>query len=226
MADDVSVLDVAPTVLDLLGFDIVKRNDALYGRNALAQFAGPRSEYFSCFYDGICYGVVRGDRKIVYLPELKRGLRFDLTADPGENRVLPVPDGAPELAELEQLVPRLQVTNMQPYVADLKFDNGWFCPALDDCRHPKTPPGLFFTPAIPEQCVKVKPSAVSKQAGYDHSLSLHNVCSGPMVCQVSYGADSSGSETVKLKPDESRELELAHHARSADLKYRVNCQFL
>jgi lipoteichoic acid synthase len=225
MADDVSLLDVAPTLLDLLGFDIIKRNDPLYGRNALSHFTQPRTEYFSCFYDDVCYGLVRGDRKIVYLPELKRALRFDLSVDPGENRVLAVSDDAPELTELAQLAPRLQM-KMQPYVSDLKFDNGWFCSHAVNCRHPKTPPEVFFTPAHPDECVKVKPNTVSKQAGYDYSVSLHNVCSGPMVCQVSFATDSHGSETVKLKPNESRELELAHQTPSPDLKYKVDCQFL
>jgi hypothetical protein len=226
LADDVSLLDIAPTLLDLLGFDIVKRNDPLYGRNALASYSEPRSEYFSCFYDEVCYGMVRGNRKIVYLPELDRAMGFDLAADPGENHPFPVRDDAPELAELAALAPRLQLPNLKMYVADLSSDNGWFCPHTSECRHPKTPPGLFFTPAIPEKCVRMKPNAVSKDAGYDHSVSLHNVCSGAMVCQVSYAGDTRGSETVKLKPDESRELDLVHHARSANLKYKLDCQYL
>jgi hypothetical protein len=225
-ADDVSLLDVTPTLLDLLGFDIVQRNDPLYGRNALVHYSEPRTEYFSCFYDDVCWGLVRGNHKIVVLPDLKRTLRFDLAADPDEQKTLTSDDTA-EVAELDKLAHQLRLPGDPAYLADLKSDNGWFCSAKDYCHHPKTPPGLFFTPAIPDQCVQVKPNAVSKQPGYDHTLSLHNVCSGSMVCQVSLMADASGKQTIKLKPDERRELVLDHQAdKDSDFKYHVDCQFM
>jgi hypothetical protein len=174
----------------------------------------------------MCYGRVRGNEKLVVLPELRRALRFDLASDPDERRPLPVGDDAPELAELGKLAAQLRLPNEPAYAADLKLDNGWTCPAADYCTHPKTPPNLFFAPSQADKCVQVKPNAVSKQEGYDHKLSLHNACAGSMICQVELLADSSGSQTIKLKPDESRDLVLDHEANDAAFKYRVDCQFL
>lgn len=220
LADDVSLLDITPTLLDLLGFDVIQRDDPLYGRRALVHYAGKRTEYFACYYDGVCYGMVRGNRKLVVLPELKRALSFDLAADPDERRPAQVSDDAPEVAELAKLAPQLRIPGELPaYTKDLRFDNGWSCPASGFCRHPKTPKGLFFAPARPEQCVQVKPND-------DHMLSLHNVCSGSMVCQVSLMADTSGRQVIKLKPDESRDLVLDRHADAENFKYKVDCQFL
>jgi arylsulfatase A-like enzyme len=228
MSDDVSLLDVAPTLLDLLGFDALQRKDALYGRNALAsrQSKASRAEFFSCFYDGMCFGYVRDRKKVVVLPELQRGLTFDLAKDPGETKLLPLDQNAPDLARLKQLVRELKVPGALPYGPDLRFANGWSCPQKGSCRHPKTPRGLFFTPAIPNQCVRVKPNTVSRPDGYDHVLALHNVCSGSTECEVLFTPAARAHETVKLRPDESRELTLLRKSPEPDFKFKLNCRFL
>jgi len=226
--DDVSLLDVTPTLLELLGFDALRRDDAIYGRNALASRAGqpPRAEYFSCFYDGICFGYVRDHKKVVVLPELQRGLTFDLIRDPQETKLLPLDESAPELARLRQLARELNVPGALPYGPDLRLPNGWSCPQKGNCRHPKTPRGLFFTPAIPNQCVKAKPSSVPKPDGFDHVLALHNVCSGVTECDVQFVADGRQQEKLKLRPDETRELVLLRNSAEPGFEFSLNCRFL
>jgi hypothetical protein len=46
-----------------------------------------------------------------------------------------------------------------------------------------------------------------------------------MVCQVGLLADSSGRQTINLKPGESRDL-LVHQAKDGAFNYDVDCQFL
>jgi arylsulfatase A-like enzyme len=226
LGDDVSLMDVTPTLLELLGFDSLRRHDAVYGRNALAVRKERRAEYFSCFYDDMCIGYVVDGKKVVVLPELNRGLTFDLRKDPQETKLLPVDESAPEFARLKELVSALRVPGPLPPGPALRSENGWRCGAANTCRHPKTPPGLFFNPASPNQCVKAKKNAVSTPDGYEHLLSLHNICSGSTVCKLEYETDDTYGETVKLRPDETRGLVLSRKSKASDLKVHVACDFM
>jgi hypothetical protein len=226
LAQNVSLMDVTPTLLGLLGLPYVQRDDDEYGRDALASRQGPRREFFSCFYDGVCFGSVSDNKKIVVLPELSRVMLFDLANDPAEEHALSVKTGTPELARLSQLARDLHVSGGGADVSDLRLANGWVCPTGGFCRHPKTPPSIFFTPAIPNECVKVKPNAIQSPQGFAHILALHNVCSGSTVCELSDEEESGQKSTVKLRPDEAREFVLLREARKGDFKYRMDCQFL
>lgn len=85
-----SQMDVAPTLLALLGFDL---SQAGYdGRDALTPAPPDRRLYFSSWFDQSPLGFVQGNRKVVYWPYLDQVGEYDLKADPGELK-LNLPEG-------------------------------------------------------------------------------------------------------------------------------------
>ena len=225
LPDDVSLLDVAPTLLDLLGFQAAARDPELYGRNALVAWPGPRTKYFSCFYDGVCFGYIRGHTKIVVLPELQRAIRFDLDQDPNETKAVPVDDSAEGLKQLGYVARKLQQSAREPIEsADLRMTNGWVCPKDGMCGHPKTPPGLFFTPTTPDQCLKGKINVADNEGAFDLTLHMHNVCSGSMVCELV--VESEKKQSVMLRPDQVIDVVLQRAGKARRIDYAVTCDFL
>jgi hypothetical protein len=77
-----SQLDVTPTILSLLGFDIA--NASFDGRNALEPQPDDRRLYFSSWFRRSPIGYVEGDRKVIYWPYLDRVFEYDLSRDPKE----------------------------------------------------------------------------------------------------------------------------------------------
>lgn len=77
-----SQLDVAPTLLSLLGYDISRAG--FEGRNALLPSDPNRRLYFSSWFEGSPLGYLEGRHKWVYWPYNGKVFEYDLEADPAE----------------------------------------------------------------------------------------------------------------------------------------------
>ncbi len=79
-----SQLDVTPTLLRLIGFDISEAE--FEGKDVLGTLPTQRRFYFSSWYPDSPAGFLEGNRKIVYWPYLDKVFEFDLAADPNETK--------------------------------------------------------------------------------------------------------------------------------------------
>ena len=77
-----SQLDVTPTLLRLVGFDIAEAG--FDGRDALGPIGDDRRVFFSSWHADGPIGFVHGNRKVVYQPYVDDMLEYDLRADPDE----------------------------------------------------------------------------------------------------------------------------------------------
>jgi len=147
---EASLVDVTPTILDLLGVSLAPAAArATPGRSLLGGAPRePRLLVFSCWYDERCRGFVEAGRKVVFVPEADRGFWFDLAADPDERdpRRLTAELTA-RLGQAHHLIDAHR-TPAWPEKRDVMTDYPpWSCPADQPCRHPKSPPkGLFTAP--------------------------------------------------------------------------------
>jgi len=93
-----SVLDVTPTVLNLLGYDTSPAD--FDGMDALSDVPPNRKLFFATWnvYDPA--GYVLGNTKTMYWPRLDAAYRFDLEKDPRENN--PIPMNEEETERLRQ----------------------------------------------------------------------------------------------------------------------------
>ena len=82
ITEPVSSVDLVPTLLSVLGFDIA--NVGLDGVNALSPIPADRKVYFACWMQEGPAGFVQGSRKFIYNPTNKTVSLYDLTADPQE----------------------------------------------------------------------------------------------------------------------------------------------
>ena len=78
----VSNLDVTPTLLNIIGFDISK--GTFDGVNALRKISPNRKIYFSTWMDNGPTGYICGQRKLIYDPTNELVIKFDLSQDPAE----------------------------------------------------------------------------------------------------------------------------------------------
>ena len=78
----VSSIDVAPTLLTLLGFDI--QAGQFHGLNALGPIPPNRKVYFSGWVPAGPAGYIVGDQKVIYDSSINEAIRYDLSLDPGE----------------------------------------------------------------------------------------------------------------------------------------------
>lgn len=78
-----SQLDVTPTILNLMGFDI--GSAGFDGTDALAEPDSQRRIYFSSLIPGSPAGFVEDGRKVVFWPYINKAFEYDLTTDPQEN---------------------------------------------------------------------------------------------------------------------------------------------
>ncbi len=77
-----SQLDVTPTILKLIGFDIT---DAEFeGKDAFMPSEANRRLYFSSLYPESPIGFVEDHRKVIYWPYLNKIFEYDLKSDPKE----------------------------------------------------------------------------------------------------------------------------------------------
>ena len=77
-----SQLDVTPTILKLIGFDI--EGAGFEGKDAFIQSDSNRRLYFSTWFADSPLGFVEGNRKVVYWPYPDKVFEYDLILDPDE----------------------------------------------------------------------------------------------------------------------------------------------
>lgn len=145
---NVSLVDVTPTLLALLGFEyILDERHPLNGRNIYAPQILQVPRYFFCYYESTCAGFVLGEEKVVKLLNQRRQVYFDLAVDPNElapKKLSPTLAGM--LPDLDAHYQSRRFAPSQPeliYKSRLKLESGWDCPKRDFCNHPNSPPNYF-----------------------------------------------------------------------------------
>ncbi len=143
-----SLIDVTPTLLQLLGVELAPDAAAIPGRSLLGGAPKSRLLVFSCWYDERCRGFVQDNRKVVFIPEVNRAFWFDLTADPAESNPLPLTSELrARLAETHIIVDSHRTPDWPLERAAVPDHAPWQCPAGEACRHPRSPKdGLFRAP--------------------------------------------------------------------------------
>ena len=133
-----SLVDMAPTVLDLVDVRVAPgAAEHLAGRSVYETTDDERPHWFGCWFEWKCRGFVLGNDKVVYLPEEKRALYFDLSQDPDERKPMPVPERLrPYLDELQRVLSRHTSYRWPMRGAELRGYGQWHCPAGKPCRHP------------------------------------------------------------------------------------------
>ena len=135
IAGDYSLLDVMPTVLDLLGVKGVVGDD-LAGRSLLstASSGGPRP--FVCWFDFKCRGYVQAGVKIVHEPMFGESFAFELARDPHERHARPLTAAERRtLAEVELSLAKQDEPGMtDPWPRVDTYPN-WSCNEGERCRH-------------------------------------------------------------------------------------------
>ena len=91
ITEPVGSIDLTPTVLNLLGFNLEAAG--FDGVNALGHIPDDRKVYFSCWMQAGPAGYVQGRRKFIYSPTDKTVCVYDLSADPLEAVRIELPDG-------------------------------------------------------------------------------------------------------------------------------------
>jgi glucan phosphoethanolaminetransferase (alkaline phosphatase superfamily) len=84
-----SQLDVAPTILALLGFDITEAD--FEGADAMQEPDSDRRFYFSSLIENSPIGFVQKDRKVIYWPYIDKVFEYDLLNDPLEKNPKEIP---------------------------------------------------------------------------------------------------------------------------------------
>jgi len=84
-----SQMDVTPTILRLIGFDISKAG--FEGKDVLGTLLPQRRFYFSSWYPDSPAGFLEGNHKIVYWPYLDKVFEFDLSKDQNEQVPAAIP---------------------------------------------------------------------------------------------------------------------------------------
>jgi len=84
------ILDVTPTILSLVGFDI-KQEAGFDGKNALDASLDPnRRHFFAGFGRNAFRGYVQGETKYIYTPQAGSVVQYDLSGDRLEKSAIPV----------------------------------------------------------------------------------------------------------------------------------------
>lgn len=106
-----SLLDLAPTLLDLLGVELsTEAASATYARSVM-RVVPNRVLPFSCFIEDACDGFVVNSTKVVSMRESGRVFSFDLSADPDERNPLELTlDLARQLEEVQRILDRHRTT--------------------------------------------------------------------------------------------------------------------
>ncbi len=149
IATDVSLMDVSPTVLGLLGGRLAPDTAAATpARDLLSTPAAEleaRPAVFSCWFDARCRGFVHRGRKVVFVPEAGRAFVYDLARDPDERDPRPLDD------ELRALLLQTHVIIDAHRAPDWPDERAavddyppWHCDSEGRCAHPKSPPGVLF----------------------------------------------------------------------------------
>ena len=141
-----SLIDVMPTVLDVLDVPWARPNDWEFGLSLLERNRAARASYFACFYNNQCAGFIEGDIKVVAQMAKGRAFYFDLANDPTEGH--PKRLSAPLRERLNKALDQMSTHRFAPdllQVEDTPVSGEWKCPGSDPCVHPNTPEGGLFS---------------------------------------------------------------------------------
>ncbi len=129
-----SLLDLAPTLLDLLGVSLSPEALAATHARSVLSIAGDRVLPFSCFFDKSCFGYVVGNTKVVAMREIDLAFAFDLATDPDERSPQALsPELRKTLADVQRSVD-LHRTNSKPRMRDEMLEFWpWNCPRDEPC---------------------------------------------------------------------------------------------
>ena len=144
---DASLVDLAPTLLELAGSRVAPATEATTPARSLARGVSPgaRLLVFSCWFDIRCRGFVGAGKKVVFIPELGRAFWFDLAADPHEEHPQPLDDSlAAHLDRAHLIIDSHRTLEWPPGRAAMNDYPPWSCPAGGPCVHPKSPAGGLF----------------------------------------------------------------------------------
>jgi len=121
-----SQLDVAPTILSLLGFDA--RQAGFDGRNAMLPQPADRLLYFATPMEGGPGGCVQGTSKWIYWPMRRDVYQLDLALDGGEQSPIPVTGPAAErlVSAIDQWQREARLTiDARRFRKRFLFDHWW-----------------------------------------------------------------------------------------------------
>ena len=144
---DASLIDLAPTLLELAGSHMPASVAQTTPARSLAsgKSPGPRLLVFSCWFDIRCRGFVGNGAKVVFIPEMSRAFWFDLARDPHEDSPRPLDDElARHLQRAHLVIDSHRVLEWPKGRAAMNDYPPWVCPAGQNCRHPRSPPGGMF----------------------------------------------------------------------------------
>ncbi len=130
-----SLLDITPTVLQLLGIAPTPAAAAATpARSVLAPADPARLLPFSCYYDNAGRGFVVGHTKVVWVPETDQTFAFDLEHDPDERDPKPLTSELRSmLATVKQMIEAHRASKwLMTRDAFDDFPN-WKCPAGRPC---------------------------------------------------------------------------------------------
>lgn len=129
-----SLLDLAPTLLDLFGVQLSTQASAATPARSVLRLPDDRVLPFSCFFEQSCFGFVVEQTKVVMMRELGHAFAFDLESDPDERRPLPVTSAlAATLARVQHTID-LHRTSTRPAHRDPMPDFWpWNCPFNQPC---------------------------------------------------------------------------------------------
>jgi len=111
-----SQLDVTPTLLKLIGYDISRAG--FEGKDAFVLSPPDRRSYFSAWYAHSPLGFIKGNQKIIYWPYLDKVFACDLKKDPLEKNPIPLSDPEAERYKREILDWQLR--------SQIVFDAKWY----------------------------------------------------------------------------------------------------
>jgi phosphoglycerol transferase MdoB-like AlkP superfamily enzyme len=111
-----SQLDVTPTLLKLIGYDISQAG--FEGKDAFVPSPPDRRSYFSAWYTDSPLGFIEGNQKIIYWPFLDKVFACDLARDPQEKNPILISESEAERYKQEILDWQLH--------SQIVFDAKWY----------------------------------------------------------------------------------------------------
>jgi len=130
--EDRSLLDVPPTLLDLLGID---NAPPTFDGHSLLRATPKAPRYFACWYDNMCVGYVQNHHKYIFLPSARSWVHYDLAADPTESKPRIEAAGDKMVADhLRRWLARHRYSTRRARLTNRKLYGGWDCRTNDECR--------------------------------------------------------------------------------------------
>lgn len=129
-----SVLDLAPTLLDLLGVELSPDATAATHARSVLRIGHDRVLPFSCFFQQACFGFVVDQTKVIAIGDTGSVFAFDLASDPHERSAIPLTRDLTAILERVRATVNLHRTNNAPVWRDPMFDFWpWNCPLDQPC---------------------------------------------------------------------------------------------